>query len=119
MSTLARDMGASPGLWELLRTHGPFITLVYCFSAAFTSHYRLVGPFKSDKAPEVVRTEIWDTVTRRGLLVCHPSSRSAVARELIRTVMQGNIFMGVIPMAFYAIVNVRTVPPVSPRRLFR
>ncbi|GAA6005027.1 flavin-containing monooxygenase [Rhodotorula paludigena] len=85
MSTLARDMGASPGLWELLRTHGPFITLVYCFSAAFTSHYRLVGPFKSDKAPEVVRTEIWDTVTRRGLL--------------------GNIFMGVIPMAFYAIVN--------------
>ncbi|BGP37774.1 hypothetical protein JCM10449v2_001696 [Rhodotorula kratochvilovae] len=85
MSTLAKDMGAAPSLWDLLRIHGPFIALVYCFSAAFTSHYRLVGPFKSDKAPEVVRTEIWDTVKRRGWI--------------------GNLFMGVIPMAFYALVN--------------
>ncbi|GAA6029258.1 hypothetical protein JCM8097_003591 [Rhodosporidiobolus ruineniae] len=85
MSTLARDMGASPSLLDLLRTHGPFITLVYCFSAAFTTNYRLVGPFASPLAPGIVGTEIWDTVTRRGLL--------------------GNIFMGVIPMAFYALVN--------------
>ncbi|KPV75634.1 uncharacterized protein RHOBADRAFT_52680 [Rhodotorula graminis WP1] len=85
MSTLAKDMGAAPSLWQLLREHGPFITLVYCFSASFTSHYRLVGPFKSAKAPEVVRTEIWETVQRRGLI--------------------GNLFMGVIPMAFYALVN--------------
>ncbi|GAA5822870.1 hypothetical protein JCM11251_004407 [Rhodosporidiobolus azoricus] len=85
MSTLARDMGASPGLFELLRTHGAFITFVYCFSASFTSHYRLLGPFRSPSAPEVVRTEIWDTVKRRGLL--------------------GNLFMGLIPMVFYAAVN--------------
>ncbi|BGP22714.1 hypothetical protein JCM10295v2_001605 [Rhodotorula toruloides] len=84
-STLARDMSASPSLWSLLTTHGPFVTLIYCFSAAFTSHYRLVGPFKSATAPEVVKTEIWDTVKRRGWI--------------------GNIFMGVIPMVFYALVN--------------
>lgn len=68
MHTLAADFGGSPSLSELWRTHGAFVTLVYCFSAAFTSHYRLVGPFKSPKAPEVVKTEIWETVTRRGLL---------------------------------------------------
>ncbi|GAA5885224.1 hypothetical protein JCM6882_009526 [Rhodosporidiobolus microsporus] len=85
MSTLARDMRASPGVLELLREHGPFITFVYCFSAAFTSHYRLLGPFRSPSAPQVVRTEIWDTVKRRGLL--------------------GNLFMGLIPMVFYAGVN--------------
>lgn len=68
MHTLASDFGGSPALSELWRTHGLFVTFVYCFSAAFTSHYRLLGPFKSDKAPEVVRTEIWETVTRRGLL---------------------------------------------------
>ncbi|GAA6004683.1 hypothetical protein JCM10207_000980 [Rhodosporidiobolus poonsookiae] len=85
MSTLARDMSASPALLSLLRTHGPFVLFVYCFSAAFTSHYRLLGPFRSPTAPEVVRTEIWDTVKRRGLL--------------------GNLFMGLIPMLFYAAVN--------------
>ena len=68
MHTLASDFGGSPALSELWRTHGWFVTFVYCFSAAFTSHYRLLGPFKSDKAPEVVKTEIWETVTRRGLL---------------------------------------------------
>lgn len=68
MHTLAADFGGSPALSDLWRTHGAFVTLVYAFSAAFTSHYRLVGPFKSDKAPEVVKTEIWETVTRRGLL---------------------------------------------------
>lgn len=68
MHTLASDFGGSPALSELWRTHGLFVTFVYCFSAAFTSHYRLLGPFKSDKAPEVVKTEIWETVTRRGLL---------------------------------------------------
>ncbi|TNY23645.1 dimethylaniline monooxygenase [Rhodotorula diobovata] len=85
MSTLARDQGSAPSLWQLLREHGAFITLVYCFSASFTSHYRLLGPFRSDTAPEVVRTEIWDTVKRRGWI--------------------GNLFMGVIPMLFYALVN--------------
>ncbi|GAA6016284.1 hypothetical protein JCM8202_005550 [Rhodotorula sphaerocarpa] len=85
MHTLAADFGGSPALSDLWRTHGAFVTLVYAFSAAFTSHYRLVGPFKSDKAPEVVKTEIWETVTRRGLL--------------------GNLFMGLIPMLFYAAVN--------------
>ena len=55
------------------------------FGAAFTSFYRLRGPYQSPTAPQVVKTEIWDTITRRGLL--------------------GNLVMGVIPMVFYLIVN--------------
>lgn len=55
------------------------------FGAAFTSFYRLVGPFRSDAAPRVIKTEIWDTITRRGFM--------------------GNLMMGVIPMAFYAALN--------------
>lgn len=78
MSTLARDMGSAPGLLELWREYGTFVTLVYCFGAAFPSFYRLVGPYKSPKAEGVVREELWDTIRRRGLA--------------------GNIAMGVIPM---------------------
>ncbi|GAA5848275.1 hypothetical protein JCM8547_004466 [Rhodosporidiobolus lusitaniae] len=85
MSTLAKDFGGAPSLLDLLREHGAFITLVYCFSAAFTTHYRLIGPFRSSSAPDVVKTEIWDTVTRRGLL--------------------GNVAMGLVPMLFYGWVN--------------
>lgn len=87
-STLADDFGGLPGLVELMRVHGFFITFIYCFSASFTSHYRLLpsSPFYSPEMVEVEKGEIYDTIARRGIL--------------------GNLTMGLIPMAFYAIVNV-------------
>ncbi|GAA5830190.1 hypothetical protein JCM3766R1_002818 [Sporobolomyces carnicolor] len=86
-STLADDFGGLPGLVELMRVHGFFITFIYCFSASFTSHYRLLpsSPFYSPEMVEVEKGEIYDTIARRGIL--------------------GNLTMGLIPMAFYAIVN--------------
>lgn len=48
MSTLARDMGAAPDVFELLRVHGLFVTFVYCFGAAFPTFYRLLGPWQSE-----------------------------------------------------------------------
>ncbi|WWC90360.1 uncharacterized protein L201_005293 [Kwoniella dendrophila CBS 6074] len=86
MSTLSKDIGSSPGLLELWRKYGWFVLFVYCFGAAFPTFYRLTGPFKSEKAKGIVETELWETIQRRGLL--------------------GNIFMGVIPMAFYAVINI-------------
>jgi dimethylaniline monooxygenase (N-oxide forming) len=55
------------------------------FGAAFTTFYRLVGPYRSPLAPHTVKTELWDTITRRGLI--------------------GNFVMGLIPMVFYLTVN--------------
>ena len=60
-------------------------TMLYSFGAAFTPFYRLVGPFRSPSAPPVIKTEIWDTIIRRGIL--------------------GNLLMGVIPMLFYGSIN--------------
>ncbi|KAF9049230.1 FAD/NAD-P-binding domain-containing protein [Hymenopellis radicata] len=74
MSTLAKDIGAAPSLWEVWSQYGAHVLVCYCFGAAFTTFYRLI-----------VKTEIWDTITRRGVL--------------------GNVIMGVIPMAFYLVVN--------------
>ncbi|CAA7267885.1 unnamed protein product [Cyclocybe aegerita] len=85
MSTLAKDISAAPGLFYLLFQHGPRILLCYCFGAAFTPFYRLVGPYRSETAPKVIQTEIWETITRRGIL--------------------GNVLMGLIPMIFYLTLN--------------
>ncbi|KAJ7118729.1 FAD/NAD(P)-binding domain-containing protein [Mycena epipterygia] len=85
MSTLAKDVGAAPGLWELWREHGTHVLVCYCFGAAFTTFYRLVGPYRSPTAPYTVKTELWDTITRRGLL--------------------GNFAMGLVPMVFYLVLN--------------
>lgn len=102
---LARDMGSAPGLVDLWWQHGTFVTLIYwcvprglnmkgwgcsltrslSFGASFPTFYRLTGPYKSDVAPQIVKTEICDTIARRGVA--------------------GNIFMGVIPMVFYAWIN--------------
>ncbi|KAI0094077.1 FAD/NAD(P)-binding domain-containing protein [Irpex rosettiformis] len=85
MSTLAKDIGAAPGLWELFREHGLHILICYCFGAAFTTFYRLIGPYRSSQAPKIVKTELWDTIVRRGFW--------------------GNLIMGLIPMVFYLIIN--------------
>ncbi|KAJ7915489.1 FAD/NAD(P)-binding domain-containing protein [Mycena leptocephala] len=44
MSTLAKDVGAAPGLRELWWEYGTHVLICYCFGAAFTTFYRLVGP---------------------------------------------------------------------------
>lgn len=85
MSTLARDFGGAPGLMELYRRHGLRILLTYCFGASFVTFYRLIGPFESPVAPRIARTELAETILRRGIL--------------------GNLFFGLIPMLFYGFVN--------------
>ncbi|GAA94091.1 uncharacterized protein L969DRAFT_86202 [Mixia osmundae IAM 14324] len=85
MHGCADVMGAAPSLWPLLCEHGLQVFFIYCFGAAFVSFYRLTGPFKSDRAPIVAKDELYETIQRRGLL--------------------GNAFMGLIPMIFYAFVN--------------
>lgn len=85
MSALARDFGGAPGLMELYREHGLRILLIYCFGASFVTFYRLLGPFKSPIAPEIARTELAETILRRGIL--------------------GNLFFGLIPMLFYGAIN--------------
>ncbi|KAF8894502.1 FAD/NAD(P)-binding domain-containing protein [Infundibulicybe gibba] len=85
ISTLAKDIGAAPGLLELWWEYGTHVLVCYCFGAAFTPFFRLVGPFRSTVAPRIITTELWETVTRRGIL--------------------GNIFMGLIPMVFYLTLN--------------
>jgi dimethylaniline monooxygenase (N-oxide forming) len=83
--TLARDFGGAPSLRQLWTEHGLKVLLVYCFGASFVTFYRLVGPFKCDEAPRIARTELAETIARRGIL--------------------GNVFFGVIPMVFYGIIN--------------
>lgn len=67
MSTLARDFGGAPSLSQLWLTHGLKVLLVYCFGASFVTFYRLVGPFQSEVAPKIARTELAETITRRGM----------------------------------------------------
>jgi dimethylaniline monooxygenase (N-oxide forming) len=78
MSTLAKDMRASPGLLALWSEYGWEVMLVYCFGAAFTSFYRLTGPFKDPAMKGIVQGELKETVMRRGLV--------------------GNFFFGLVPM---------------------
>lgn len=85
VSQLARDIGSAPDLWTLWKQYGTMVVFIYCFSAAFPTHYRLVGPFRDPKSAEILKTEILETITRRGI--------------------GGNLMMGVIPMVFYAWVN--------------
>ncbi|PWN40042.1 FAD/NAD-P-binding domain-containing protein [Ceraceosorus guamensis] len=85
VSQLARDMGCEPRLRDLYRDYGLQILFIFCFAAAFPTLYRLEGPWKSSTAPQICRTEILETITRRGV--------------------GGNLMMGVIPMIFYALVT--------------
>ena len=85
MSTLARDFGGAPELLKLWQEYGWRVLTAYCFGASFVTFYRLVGPYRSAAASEVAKTELMQTIKRRGVA--------------------GNFFFGVVPMAFYGIVN--------------
>jgi len=85
MSTLAKDMGSSPAIIELLKNHGVKTTVSYCFGAAFVPYYRLCGPFADPNASSIAKIELWEAITRRGIL--------------------GNILFGLIPMITYGILN--------------
>ena len=85
MSVLAKDFEGAPDLLELWRTHGWKVLFAYCFGASFVTFYRLTGPFASKVAPEVTKTELLDTIIRRGII--------------------GNFFFGVVPMVFYGLIN--------------
>ncbi|KAL8276197.1 hypothetical protein RQP46_011409 [Phenoliferia psychrophenolica] len=85
MATLASDMGAAPSLRQLWSEYGFKVLVGYCFGAAFVPYYRLVGPYRAPEMEEIVTGELWETITRRGLL--------------------GNLFMGLIPMVFYGFLN--------------
>ena len=85
MATLAKDFGGSPPLTDLWKTHGFKVLLAYCFGASFVTFYRLLGPFAFPEAADISKTELMKTIKRRGVA--------------------GNFFFGVIPMAFYGLVN--------------
>jgi dimethylaniline monooxygenase (N-oxide forming) len=78
-------MGAAPSISELYFQYGLKMLLIYCFGAAFTPFYRLVGPYKSASAPAIIKGEILDVILRRGVI--------------------GNLTMGLIPMIFYGLIS--------------
>lgn len=75
---------------------------MHSFGAAFTSFYRLVGPYKSNDVVPVIKTELWETITRRGILGKFIAFAMFVHKLMVSA---GNLLMGVIPMVFYLAVN--------------
>lgn len=55
-------------MMELWRPLDLKVLLVYCFGASFVTFYRLIGPFKSEAAPGITKTELGRTTMRRGIL---------------------------------------------------
>lgn len=85
VATLARDFGGVPDLWTLWWKYDTRVLLCYCLGTAYNSFYRLVGPFESQRAADVVRGELWQMVVRRGWVY--------------------TVFFSLIPMAFWGLVN--------------
>ncbi len=85
VSTLARDMGTAPPLGELLWTYGLKVTLIYCFGAAFR------------------RSTVSSSGVQASRCEAHCGDRDLRYDQTPRVV--GNLMMGLIPMLFYAWIN--------------
>ncbi|KAI9034147.1 FAD/NAD(P)-binding domain-containing protein [Hyaloraphidium curvatum] len=84
---LAKDVGGAPSVYPPAKVFrdDPDLLKIYAFAASFNTCFRLQGPYAYGGAAEVMRGEIWETVTRRGVI--------------------GNVVMGFVPMVFYGTVN--------------
>ncbi|KIJ28547.1 hypothetical protein M422DRAFT_270149 [Sphaerobolus stellatus SS14] len=85
VSTLAKDIGAAPGLFELWWNYGTRVLVSYALGAPFTPFYRLIGPYSFPDSAKIAKTELWDTIARRGIIM--------------------NLLLGVLPMCFYLTLN--------------
>ncbi|KAK4699073.1 hypothetical protein P7C70_g7195, partial [Phenoliferia sp. Uapishka_3] len=112
MATLANDMGAAPSIRQLWSDYGIKVLIGYwsveslyfeglhidvlftSFGASFVPYYRLVGPFRAPEMEEIVTGELFETITRRGLL--------------------GNLFMGLVPRQSWLFPYAMSrVPPIQ------
>ena len=62
---LALDMESAPSFSHML-TRGPRLFLTWALGANFNTKFRLIGPWAFDGAQEIMRTELWGTITKRG-----------------------------------------------------
>ncbi|KAM0301579.1 hypothetical protein HYE67_006597 [Fusarium culmorum] len=88
---LAKDMDMAPSFTDILRIalytpHGWRLPYVWAGGASFTAKFRLVGPWKCDRAAEILTGELWETITRRNGLF-------------------GNIPMVVVPVLYLGSIN--------------
>jgi dimethylaniline monooxygenase (N-oxide forming) len=67
MHQLAAEIGAAPSATALLR-RSPRAFLAYALGQAYTSFFRLQGPFESEYAWHTSATELYEPVVSRGLL---------------------------------------------------
>ncbi|OCT52237.1 Dimethylaniline monooxygenase [Cladophialophora carrionii] len=78
---LALDMGAAPSIVDVLKC-GRKVFIAWAFGANFNTKFRLVGPWKWDGAAEIMRTEMYELITRR-------------------PVFWGHIMLNALPMAIF------------------
>ncbi|KAI1050885.1 hypothetical protein LB507_009255 [Fusarium sp. FIESC RH6] len=88
---LAKDMDIAPSFTDILRIalytpKGWRLPWIWAGGAAFNTKFRLVGPWKYDRAAETLTGELWETISRRHGLF-------------------GNVPMVVIPVLYLGGVN--------------
>ncbi|KAH8665114.1 hypothetical protein BGZ60DRAFT_489609 [Tricladium varicosporioides] len=62
---LATDMEAAPAASYML-TRGPKMFTTWALGANFNTKFRLIGPWAFKEAEEIMKNELWETITRRG-----------------------------------------------------
>lgn len=88
---LAKDMDIAPTFTDVLRIacrtrRGWRLPYIWACGASFNTKFRMVGPWKSDNAPEILTGELWQTITRREGLF-------------------GNIPLSVLPLIYLGSIN--------------
>lgn len=62
---LAIDMESAPSALYML-TRGPKMFITWALGANFNTKFRLIGPWAFEGAEDIMKGELWQTVTRRG-----------------------------------------------------
>src|SRR5690606_38979246 len=89
---LAKDIGGAASITDVFRLslrtrRGWRLPYVWAGGASFNSKFRMVGPWRSDGAPEILTGELWETIRRREGLF-------------------GNVPLSILPMMYLGSVNI-------------
>lgn len=88
---LAKDMDQAPSFLQVLKLafttkNGWRLPYVWACGSSFNAKFRMIGPWRHEKAAEVLTGEMWETITRRSGLF-------------------GNVPLSVAPMLYLGTIN--------------
>jgi dimethylaniline monooxygenase (N-oxide forming) len=101
---LALDMGSASSFSQV-SARGWKVAVTWAIGPSFNTKFRLVGPWKWEGSEEIMRGELYRTVTKRGRWVCELSLKLCELESCLLIYLPDDITYSGIPFVIFGMMS--------------